>query len=212
MFRRKATAWIGILVTGFYAAFLLWIVLSDWNDFNGLKPNEWGDFLAGSLGPLAIFWLILSFFQQGRELQLSVEALNLQAQELKNSVSHQAALVEVNREKLLQERMLTEEQTQKELEERKPRFALADRGNRDVTFSSFKSFVIVNLGGDANDVTGTFPVDLPVSFPPVVYWPKGKKVEVQIPISVGRFGHSLKLHFRDSNGRKLEQSVHISML
>lgn len=36
-----------------------------------IKPielNQFGDFLAGAFGPLAIFWLVLGFFQQGQEL------------------------------------------------------------------------------------------------------------------------------------------------
>ncbi|WP_325435874.1 hypothetical protein [Pseudomonas nitroreducens] len=56
--------------------------------------NELGDFCAGIFGPLAILWLILGFMQQGEELRLNNEALQLQATELKNSVEQQLAMAE----------------------------------------------------------------------------------------------------------------------
>jgi hypothetical protein len=65
-----------------------------------LKLNELGDFLAGSFGPLAFAWLVLGYLQQGRELKLSSEALQLQAQELKASVEQQGSMVAVSRQQL----------------------------------------------------------------------------------------------------------------
>ena len=59
--------------------------------------NEVGDFLAGIFGPLAIFWLVLGFFQQGIELRQNTKALELQAEELKHSVEQQRELVEVSK-------------------------------------------------------------------------------------------------------------------
>jgi Fe2+ transport system protein B len=54
--------------------------------------NNLGDFLAGVFGPLAIFWLILGFLQQGKELQQNTEALEMQADELKKSVNQEKNL------------------------------------------------------------------------------------------------------------------------
>jgi hypothetical protein len=76
--------------------------------FRPLGLNEFGDFMAGAFGPLALFWLVLGFFQQGDELRNSVEALRLQADELQNSVDQQRELVAVTRESLLHERQLIE--------------------------------------------------------------------------------------------------------
>jgi len=47
-----------------------------------LSLNEFGDFLAGSFAPLAFFWFVIGYFQQGKELQLQREELALQRQEL----------------------------------------------------------------------------------------------------------------------------------
>jgi hypothetical protein len=33
-----------------------------------LSLNEWGDFLAGIMAPLAFLWLVIGYFQQGKEL------------------------------------------------------------------------------------------------------------------------------------------------
>ncbi|MGR3594766.1 MAG: hypothetical protein ACU0B9_03470 [Limimaricola soesokkakensis] len=79
----------GIIATTIYFACGGTLIHLQFDDFSALDPNEWGDFLAGSLGPLALFWLILGFFQQGIELRHSVQALNIQAEELKNSVEQQ---------------------------------------------------------------------------------------------------------------------------
>ena len=46
-----------------------------------LSLNEFGDFLAGSFAPLAFFWFVIGYFQQGKELQLQREELALQRQE-----------------------------------------------------------------------------------------------------------------------------------
>ncbi|WP_298333762.1 hypothetical protein [uncultured Erythrobacter sp.] len=75
-----------------------------------MKPNEFGDFLAGVFAPLAFFWLVLGFFQQGRELRNSSEALWLQGEELRNSVEQQRDLVTVTREQLAFENELLSQQ------------------------------------------------------------------------------------------------------
>ncbi len=93
----KKLTWIGIGITVSYliaTAFLGW---GQWEKFSEMKPNEVGDFLAGVVGPLALLWLILGYFQQGEELKQSTEALRLQAEELRNSVEQQQALVEVTK-------------------------------------------------------------------------------------------------------------------
>jgi len=68
--------------------------------FSDMNPNEWGDFLAGVVGPIAIFWLVLGFIQQGNELSNSVKALNIQSKELARSVSEQSRIAESSKEQL----------------------------------------------------------------------------------------------------------------
>ena len=53
-------------------------------DIKALEPNELGDFLAGACAPIAFFWLILSFRQQSKELELQRHQLELQKEEIKD--------------------------------------------------------------------------------------------------------------------------------
>ena len=94
----KILTTIGAIVTVGYAAFISYLLYGRFGQFNTMSLNEVGDFLAGIFGPLAIFWLILGFIQQGKELKQNTEALELQAQELKNSVEQQKELVSVSRQ------------------------------------------------------------------------------------------------------------------
>lgn len=55
-----------------------------------MKLNEFGDFLAGYFGPVALIWIVLSFTQQSKEL-------TLQVQELRNAVEQQEAMVDLTK-------------------------------------------------------------------------------------------------------------------
>ncbi len=87
---------LGIAGTAAYVGFLVWLTKDRWHwlaspttDLNAL-----GDFLAGAFGPLAIWWLVLGYFQQGIELRQNSEALRQQAEELRQSVAEQRKLAE----------------------------------------------------------------------------------------------------------------------
>jgi hypothetical protein len=105
------TSWltrVGIVGTKLYLILIMAALPSmaslGWIKIAALELNEVGDFLAGLFGPLAIFWIVLGFFQQGKELKNSVETLKLQARELAASVEQQKELVQVTREQLAHER------------------------------------------------------------------------------------------------------------
>jgi len=88
---------IGVVLSAVWAILIAAYLIAKSINPLDLPPNEFGDFLAGVLGPLGILWIVLGFWQQGDELRSSVEALNLQSEELRNSVEQQKALVEVTR-------------------------------------------------------------------------------------------------------------------
>lgn len=95
-----------------WLGFITWLV--DLSSVRGLAPNEIGDFLAGAFAPLAFFWLVLGYLQQGEELQQNTEALKMQAdelratndtlrlqtEELQKNVKHQGELVEINQQEI----------------------------------------------------------------------------------------------------------------
>lgn len=92
-FSPKVGAWLTVL----YLLGMATLVAIRWEDFCAMKLNEIGDFLAGSFGPVAFLWLVLGYLQQGRELRLNSEALNLQAEELANSVAQQKEIAEATK-------------------------------------------------------------------------------------------------------------------
>jgi hypothetical protein len=120
--------WVGIALT------VLWLAIGIplmffWSDRTGApKPNEWGDIFAGLAAPVAFLWLVLGFKQQGRELQLSTKALELQVAELKQSVEQQKELVGVTRDQFQANIDEQERRRVAELEAKKPRFVMHQIG------------------------------------------------------------------------------------
>jgi hypothetical protein len=95
---KKSLYWgIGITVVWLVVIISFWI-------FGGLKSpqslNEFGDFLAGIFAPVAFFWLILGYVQQGKQLDQNTKALEqqeralqLQIDEMKENVEQQKNIV-----------------------------------------------------------------------------------------------------------------------
>jgi|GEM_PF-6834183 len=81
--------WIGIfaLVLTAIFGFLIWIYFDKYpHAFSNAQfwqhPNIIGDFLAGTVGILALLWLIVGYAQQGRELKQNTQALLAQQKEM----------------------------------------------------------------------------------------------------------------------------------
>lgn len=149
----KNLTWIGIAITAAYlvaAALLGW---GEWDKFSEMKPNEVGDFLAGVVGPLALLWLILGYFQQGEELKQSTEALRLQAEELRNSVAQQQAMVEVTKQQA--EAQLEAFRREKEEQRRSvsPLFVLASDGGYARGNVQTYGFRLQNHGATVTELT-----------------------------------------------------------
>ncbi|MEH6501305.1 hypothetical protein [Halopseudomonas aestusnigri] len=87
---RTTLVWTGLIGTLIYVSAIMWATdLGEAVKLQGLRLNEIGDFFAGVLSPIALFWLILGFFLQSTELHQNSEALKLQAQELKSAAEQQ---------------------------------------------------------------------------------------------------------------------------
>jgi len=64
-------AGVAVLVAVAFGAAWILICLANWD--RGLKPNEWGDLFAGIAAPLAFLWLVLTFLQQGGQIESSLK-------------------------------------------------------------------------------------------------------------------------------------------
>ncbi|CAB5512029.1 hypothetical protein LMG26857_01318 [Achromobacter anxifer] len=165
----KKLTLIGIVITLVYlitAALLGW---GQWDKFSEMKPNEVGDFLAGVVGPLALLWLILGYFQQGEELRNSANALNLQAQELRNSVEQQSKLVTTAEKQLAAEREARASENERHRRDRMADIRLTATVVRRMQGTSTAKFTMSNLGYAATDVVFIGPDKVPAlaakSFP-----------------------------------------------
>lgn len=91
---------------------------------NGILPtdlNEFGDFIAGAFAPLAFFWLVRGFYQQGKGLEQNSKALKLQSIELEKTP--QALELQVEEMKLaLAQQTILSETTKQDLELSKKAF------------------------------------------------------------------------------------------
>lgn len=96
----RSLRFVGVAITLVWLGLIVIYLTMNWSKFIDLAPNAVGDFLAGAFAPLAFFWLVLGFFQQGAELRNSGKALWLQGRELQNSVEQQKQLVNVSRDQL----------------------------------------------------------------------------------------------------------------
>ena len=96
---------VSIVITALLFSVILgciWLYSPDaFNYVNEMKFNDWGDFLGGTFGTVALFWLILGYMLQKQELQQNTKALELQAEELKNTVEEYKHMLEVNKQQFL---------------------------------------------------------------------------------------------------------------
>jgi len=119
-----------------------------------LAPNTFGDFLAGVFGPLAFAWLVLGYFQQGEELRQNTRALELQAEELRQSVEHQAEMVRVAKEQFQAEIAHVQQEQARLAEAAKPRLVLRAGSKSSLSGNRYRlGFEATNVGNLAAAVS-----------------------------------------------------------
>lgn len=148
----KKLTWIGIAITVAYLTAAVLLGWGKWDQFSEMKPNEIGDFLAGVVGPLALLWLILGYFQQGEELRLSTEALRQQAEELKQSVEHQQDLAEATRRQVDVQLQAFAQGRKKERDALRPIMWLSTRGYSSTGGATQANLKLENTGHRATEV------------------------------------------------------------
>ena len=144
---------IGLATTALYVIALYAVFGHRLPELRAQPLNEVGDVLAGAFGPLAIFWLVLGYFQQGIELRVNTAALQLQAEELRNSVSQQQALVEVARQQFETEREVLKHERDQIARSLLPIFVFEGFGGTHYgTGRSFFNLPIRNVGHTVTNI------------------------------------------------------------
>lgn len=142
-----------------WSALVSVVLYYHWTEFRGLPLNAKGDFVAGFISPAVFVWLIIGYFQQGEELQQNTEALRLQAEELKNSVNEQRALVEATRNQvsLMEATRIEEKAAEKERSAMRLHYVTHQMHPYQGEKIAFE-LAFVNTGATGGGVTITSPV------------------------------------------------------
>lgn len=177
---------IGMGVTAIYLIAMGVYIWSEWVHLLAMKPSEFGDFLAGVFGPLAIFWLVCGYLQQGVELQQNTQALKLQAdelkhstraleyqvEELKNSVQQQTRIAELAAEQLQIEVRRMQRAEEEDIARFEPRFDITSSVMYGASAPAIGEITVINSGASVvvNQVGTNFEDD---ALPNVLEWPTG---------------------------------------
>lgn len=111
---------IATLITIIWLVVGILVIALKFDSTKSMPLNEIGDFLAGFFSPIAFLWLVFGYFQQGEELKLNTRALELQVNELKQSVEQQRELVEITRADMAITKMAYDLETEREIRKSQP--------------------------------------------------------------------------------------------
>ena len=174
--------WFGVVATVVYLFSIAFVLSEKLGELGSLELNNFGDFLAGAFGPLAIFWLVLGFFQQGEELRNSIKSLDLQTRELKESVMQQKELARISKEQFQLQEKEFNTAIQRLGESIQPKFIVSYRGHGESTASVWDEpkdvplrhqLAFANVGGTACEVEMWLGYGLlEPEDGPIVVWPQ----------------------------------------
>lgn len=205
--KRTVWAWIATTIwVGSWAAYA-WL---EWARVVGLSPNELGDFLAGITAPVAFFWLVVGYFQQGEELRQNTEALKQQEDALKQQVEESRNLVRVTSE---QAHSTIESQIferDRELRELQPLFTV----EQIRTTSGVLEIRLNNQGNVAHDVRFVAHGHFAITIDSLMLWKTKEIVSFNLDASPkhkteGRIGELL-IFYRDDMGLSQRQVFRVA--
>lgn len=82
----------GIAGTAVWLTLAVWFIWYHRATLSVMTLNQWGDYCAGVVAPVAFLWLILGYFQQGEEVRSNTATLQRQQLALERQVQETAAL------------------------------------------------------------------------------------------------------------------------
>ena len=160
----------GILFSVIWVMVFSCIVLFNLDDVYSMTLNEWGDFFAGGAAPLALLWLVIGYFQHGKELRINTRVLETQQQELRHQVEETAQLAK-NSERQAEATERLVQISKKDLEREQwleARNAKPEFVDDESVFSGDKLIIYFrNRGGEARNVEGHYEGDHLLSSSPI---------------------------------------------
>ncbi|MDE0717357.1 MAG: hypothetical protein OXH64_05395, partial [Rhodospirillaceae bacterium] len=144
----KRLTLIGLAITGSWALVVVVILCLQFTELGAMTLNEWGDFLAGATAPLALFWLVIGYFQHSAELRLNTRALKMQEEELRRQVEETARLVEATKEQAEAASQDLQDRRQRDAREATPEFI--DHGGGSSGDKLDRR--LLNRGGEARNI------------------------------------------------------------
>jgi hypothetical protein len=144
---------IGKLLSAGLLALVLIYAAVEYDQFWEMKASEFGDFIAGVFGPLALLWVVLGYLQQGQELRYNRDALLLQARELNLSAKAQTDLVMVTNAQLEIDRERSDQERKEVSLRNTPIIRIEAMGGNGHSSGSWNyQFRVKNLGGMCQDI------------------------------------------------------------
>lgn len=224
--RRKMTL-CALVVTILYVVFLIFLTVTLFAadraaEIGKLKPNEFGDLLAGIGGPIALIWLVYGYFlqglairQQGIELSQNTKALHLQAESLKaqvielsNSVEQQKNLVNLTQKQIENAQEASAYEKEKERRGNRPRFTFGVTSKSSGSSGTFVNFSLWNAGNTASDVriiTSAGVLDCSPAHIPLLRHNDNQSLQIQLDNSGGGLDF-IKIIFNDAVGSECEDT------
>ena len=199
---------IGIAGSAIWLAF---IVLFRFNSLHTLKTmplNEFAGFLAGVIGPLALFWLLLGYWFQVRELNARVEDLKAQVDQL-------TAAARVDTPSMVVSQPIPMQNGGQNQRATRPLWLVSALGSADLgNQSTVHNILISNAGGTVSEVKakiGGAGLDdwsqvHPTAFDQGTQWNVDFTLSNNFDVQFGR----LTLACRLANGADLEMNVPFS--
>lgn len=194
---------IGSAITVAWLIFMAWMIARDWGRALSLTLNEWGDVFAGFFAPLAFLWLVLGFIQQGTELRLSSDALNLQAKELNDSVKQQQEMVRLAQQSYDAEVEMNLQRRAADAASFEPLFVFTqlDTAIHSLTGGLRVPLSISNHGGTVTSLRFDSDVVLPEPIDEIAGLARGAEHDFYLTVPDGLNGLNLTISYLDAKGR-----------
>lgn len=181
MGKRKWPFVLGSVLTGLWVLVPAAILFYEaGGNFQSMQANQWGDFLSGIAAPPALLWLVIGYFQHGKEIELQQEELRRQVEETAHLVKQSERHAGATEELVELTRMHQEADKLNQLRKVSPKFEYAGSGGTP----SVAEIVIRNVGGEAHGVKVEDHPGEPIiefQFPGII----GRNMNGQVRIEIG---------------------------